>query len=81
MNTHSCGARWTGSRPAHCAGCHQTFSGTTAFDAHRRDGACITPEAKGLIPEDNAHGTTVWHFPGSNTAHNGYADGQETSDD
>lgn len=32
-----CDARWTGQNTAHCMaqGCHQTFTGITAFDAHR----------------------------------------------
>ncbi len=33
--TCRCGATWTGSRAEHCAACCQTFSGTTAGDAHR----------------------------------------------
>ena len=42
--THSCGARWTGTRPAHCAACHVTFSSDAAFDAHRRGGGvCLDP--------------------------------------
>jgi hypothetical protein len=31
----ACGRRWTGRAPCHCSGCHQTFTGITAFDMHR----------------------------------------------
>lgn len=30
-----CNAWWTGLNTAHCAACHETFTGITAFDAHR----------------------------------------------
>jgi hypothetical protein len=30
----------------HCGACHETFSGITLFDRHRRDGKCL------LIPAD-----------------------------
>lgn len=44
-NTCRCGARWSGSRTAHCAGeCHRTFTGVTTFDAHRRNGRCLPPD-------------------------------------
>jgi hypothetical protein len=29
-----CGRQWAGGRPAHCAGCHRTFSSDSAFDLH-----------------------------------------------
>lgn len=46
-----CGARWGGANTAHCSavGCHLVFSGITAFDAHRRNGRCISPQEAGLI--------------------------------
>lgn len=47
-HTCRCGARWAGSRTAHCASCHETFSGVTPFDAHRRGGECRTPGDVGL---------------------------------
>jgi hypothetical protein len=31
-----CSRQWTGDRPAHCAGCHRTFSSDSAFDEHQR---------------------------------------------
>lgn len=52
MKPNSCGgcdARWTALTLAHCAACHLTFTGITAFDSHRRDGACRTPAEAGLI--------------------------------
>lgn len=30
-----CDSRWGGLLTSHCTGCHQTFSGLTAFDKHR----------------------------------------------
>jgi len=43
-HTCRCGARWRGSRTAHCAAeCHRTFTGPTTFDAHRRGGRCVHP--------------------------------------
>lgn len=50
MTTHpKCGCTWGGVNTAHCAACCITFSGLTAFDAHRRGGACLTPEKAGLV--------------------------------
>lgn len=43
-----CSAEWGGMNTAHCAGCHTTFTGITAFDAHRRGGECIPAECVGL---------------------------------
>jgi len=31
----ACDAEWTGTRPCHCSGCHNTFAGISAFDSHR----------------------------------------------
>lgn len=50
MRPNTCGgcpATWTGLSVAHCAACHETFSGVQLFDAHRsadgERGACIPP--------------------------------------
>jgi hypothetical protein len=49
---HGCGrcaVRWSGALTSHCGGgCHLTFGGVTAFDRHRRSGACLPPETVGL---------------------------------
>lgn len=42
-----CGATWGGHKAEHCTACHQTFTGTTAGDAHRvgphdGDRRCLT---------------------------------------
>ena len=39
-----CGARFGGLNTAHCSGCHQTFTGLTAFDKNR-DGNITKKEA------------------------------------
>ena len=39
-----CGMRWTGTSAAHCAGCCEHFTSTRAFDRHRVDFTCLTPE-------------------------------------
>lgn len=46
----ACGKTWIqrGNRSGHCSGCHATFEGIAAFDAHRRtddDGqrVCVDP--------------------------------------
>lgn len=46
-----CSAEWYGTAACHCAasGCHQTFTGVAAFDAHRRRGECARPESIGLV--------------------------------
>lgn len=42
-----CDARWGGTRTSHCGGCHQTFTGLSAFDAHRTGShakrSCLNP--------------------------------------
>ncbi|MBO0676878.1 hypothetical protein JRC04_05335 [Mycolicibacterium sp. S2-37] len=35
MHKCRCGAEWAGFNTGHCAACHQTFTGITAFDLHR----------------------------------------------
>lgn len=44
-----CSARWTGTAACHCGACHHTFTGVSAFDAHRRRGECLPPDAAGLV--------------------------------
>lgn len=56
-----CGVTWSGFNRSHCGagGCHRTFTGTTAFDAHRRDGACAENLAEiGLVPRGE-----LWGYP------------------
>jgi hypothetical protein len=63
-----CDASWTGLGKAHCAACHFTFSGVTAFDMHRRHarvhpvtgdrtdppyGFCVKPW---LVTDSTGHG-------------------------
>lgn len=63
--SHGCGgcvSRWTGLRAGHCAECHRTFSGITAFDAHRSYDHCKDPAAVGLV--DRAG---IWGRPGDDT--------------
>nr|WP_296764137.1 hypothetical protein [Rhodococcus sp. (in: high G+C Gram-positive bacteria)] len=50
-----CGAIWGGANTCHCAGCHLTFVGITAFDKHRSNeysryphGLCKSPADAGL---------------------------------
>lgn len=45
-----CSEKWSGLRTCHCggSGCHQTFTGLSAFDAHRRGGQCNAPDSVGL---------------------------------
>lgn len=62
-----CGARWSGTRTAHCAGtCHLTFNGVSPFEDHRRGGACLPPQQVGmsLIP---GRPYDCWGYPGNAT--------------
>ena len=65
INTHSCGARWTGAGRCHCAGCHATFNSMYAFDRYRRGLACRDPRDAGLVAADNPHGGAIWKTPGT----------------
>lgn|SRR5882757_1379094 len=58
--TCRCGAQWTGTARSHCSGCHQLFSGITAFDEHRRHGQCLDPS--GLTPPQELI-DGVWRYP------------------
>ena len=43
---------------AHCPTCHRTFGGITGFDAHRTNGACLHPGAKGYVETKG-----IWRLP------------------
>lgn len=47
-----CQGTWTGTAKAHCSGCHRTFSGISAFDAHRVRSSCADPSTRDLIEVD-----------------------------
>lgn len=59
-----CRVRWWGRSTAHCPSCHQTFTGVSGFDQHRRDGACRPPAEAGLEPKQR-HGYHAWGRPDS----------------
>ena len=71
--SHACGARWIRPGACHCAGCHETFTGISAFDAHRRDGKCHDPATLtnskgrpvGLVRRQDASGCLMWGWPGA----------------
>lgn len=50
-----CKAEWGGMNTAHCAGCHVTYTGITAFDAHRKGSKCNTPGSVGLSLTNRAY--------------------------
>lgn len=50
-----CRKHWGGMNTCHCSGCHETFAGITAFDAHRRGGQCLPPMTCGLRLNDRAY--------------------------
>lgn len=62
-----CHTHWTGLNTAHCNTCHLNFSGAPAFDKHRANGACRTPEDSGLVARDRG-GATIYGWPSSDTA-------------
>jgi len=57
-----CTARWHGTRRAHCAACHHTFSSVTAFDRHRTPdgdhGQCLDPATLAALVY--RHGAWSW---------------------
>ena len=70
--THGCGARWSGRRVAHCASCHLSFSGDTAFEDHRRGFECVDPapatRRDGSLRFQLRHekgGAPIWGLPGT----------------
>ncbi|WP_445944812.1 MULTISPECIES: FDXHR family putative zinc-binding protein [unclassified Rhodococcus (in: high G+C Gram-positive bacteria)] len=62
-----CGAVWSGMNTGHCMACHTTFTGITAFDAHRRGGACQTPDSVGLSLTKRAY--PCYGYPSDETDH------------
>ena len=58
-----CPAEWTGTRPAHCPACHETFSTNGVADHAHRGPAdqvnCSDPAASGLVR--NKRG--LWSYP------------------
>lgn len=64
-----CTAAWGGANTAHCGGeggCHETFSGITAFDRHRNQrgaGSCHTPAEVGMVDAGRAY--PAWTIPGT----------------
>lgn len=47
----------------HCAACHHTFGGISNFDAHRRNGHCLTPPEIGCELREG-----VWRTPMTDSA-------------
>jgi hypothetical protein len=66
LHRHACGAHWSGTRTAHCGGCHWTFTSLSAFDKHQRSvnyrTVCLDPVEAGLVPHAKSWGT-VWGLP------------------
>lgn len=56
-----CQISWSASSACHCSGCHQTFSGVTAFDRHQRRGRHLPPYLLGMVRGE----TGVWTLPGT----------------
>jgi hypothetical protein len=61
-----CAVRWNGYDTAHCAACHETFTGISAFDAHRaglhgRKRYCLLPDYIGLVDANRAY--PCWGIP------------------
>lgn len=67
MITHAaCGKQWTGLSTSHCGGCHETFTGISAFSAHRvgdgnGDWHCSDPKDVGLV--DAGRKYPCWREP------------------
>lgn len=63
-----CDASWNGYNTAHCNGCHRTFTGMTAWEAHRtgthtKGRTCLNPQDVGLI--DAGRKYSCWANPGT----------------
>lgn len=61
-----CPERWSGRKTSHCGGCHETFSGPSAFDQHRTGGMCVFADETvmfkhGLARQQRA-GYVVWGY-------------------
>lgn len=67
VNTCSkCPTRWSGTQTCHCSGCHLTFTGLTAFDKHRKNFTCQSPQDVGLVQHrrgGDAFKYEAWGFP------------------
>lgn len=67
----TCGAWWTRELTAHCSGCHRTYTGMTAFDAHRSGSHtagtrhCLDPADVGLVDAGRAY--PCWGTKGDGT--------------
>ncbi len=63
-----CSSRWNGLETSHCAACHQTFTGETAFNKHRAGSHgrgtrhCVEPVSVGLVDAGRAY--LCWGLPG-----------------
>jgi hypothetical protein len=68
---HQCGSctlRWGGLNTSHCNGCHRTFTGMTAWEAHRtgthvKGRYCLDPADVGLV--DAGRSYPCWALPGT----------------
>lgn len=59
----------------HCGTCRRHFSGLGAFDAHRRDGECVSPEV--VVDRDGKLLLQVWTTEGKCVLEKGcYRDGK-----
>ena len=58
----ACGRWWTGVERSHCGGCHETFTGLTAFERHRKGLRCNPPTEVGLVAREKPYGT-LWGQP------------------
>jgi hypothetical protein len=56
-----CGNHWSGNTTSHCGACHRTFTAPSAFDRHRRGGACLDPATVGMTTHER--GYTAWGYP------------------
>lgn len=58
-----CSATWTAPRACHCGGCHETFSGLTLFDLHRRSSRCLDPAALAAAGDELRLIAGIWRGP------------------
>jgi len=64
-----CPNRWGGVNTSHCGGCHETFTGLSAFEAHRQGDHgndtrhCVSPTEAGLTMTARGY----WGSPGDGT--------------
>ena len=68
-----CDARWTGQGTCHCAGCHRTFTGVTAFDTHRKNFACVDPATIPTLAQVTRLHWSGWGWAGDDTRWDGEA--------